>query len=97
MLLEVTTKSMNTAQAKTPDGRIINFTKTNSSWYDWMMASKKVGDKFDVPDGSIRTSDQGRAYIERLTAEKYVQALSLEKAHLEINLLQRRYEREGQL
>jgi hypothetical protein len=88
---------MNTAQAETSDKRIINFTRTNSSWYDWGMGARKVGDKFDVPDTSIRTSDKGNAYIERLTAEKYVTALTLEKAHLEIGLLQKRYERESAL
>ena len=62
MVLEITEKGMNTAQAKTTDGEVVNFTKTNSSWYDWNVGSRKIGDKFEVPDSAIKLSDKGRTF-----------------------------------
>ena len=97
MKLEMTAKGMNTAQAKTEDGSVINFTKTNSSWYDWSIGSKRVGDAFDVPNEAIKLSDKGRYFIERLNADKYLQVLDIEAKHTQIDLLRKRMERESAL
>lgn len=92
----IETKGSFLASAKAADGRVLNFTKTNSSWYDWSIGSKKVGDKLEIPESSIAMSDQGRPYIQRLNADKFVQALTIERAFTEIDLMKKRYERESQ-
>jgi hypothetical protein len=85
------------ATAKSADGKtVLNFTKTNSSWYDWSIGSKRVGDKFDVPEDNIQMSDKGRPFIQRLNAEKFVQALQIEREFTAIDLMKKRYERESQ-
>lgn len=40
----------------------------NSTWTDYGLSEKKVGDTFDVEDDEIRLSNQGRHYLQRSTA-----------------------------
>lgn len=66
--------------------RILWFSKTNSSWYDWQIAGKKVGDQFEVADDAIVLSNQGRWMVTRLGAEKAIAAVTLETAYLKRDL-----------
>lgn len=97
MLLKIATKNGFMATATSADGKTtLNFTKTNSSWYDWSIGSKKVGDEFEMPDDNISISQQGRPYVMRLNAEKFVQSLQIEREFTAIDLMKKRYERESQ-
>lgn len=87
MKLTIVTKGAFNASATTTDGKTVYFTKTNSSWYDHSVASKKVGDNWEVPDESIVMSTQGRPFVQRLNAEKFVQALQIEKAFTAIEIM----------
>lgn len=68
------------AQAETNEAkkRTINFSRLNSTWYDYAVGTKKVGDKIEVDASQIAESNEGRPYLQRLRGEKFSQALDLQ-------------------
>lgn len=75
--VKITRKSGFTASAITADGVTIHFSRSNSSWHDYEIGNKKVGDKLTVP---IKMSNKGNAMIDYVGAEKYVSAINIENA-----------------
>jgi len=97
MKLQLTSKNLHTAAAKTTDNRVINFTKTNSSWYDWNISGRNVGDEFEVPDEAIRTSGQGNTFIDRLNADKFSAALKIEAQFIGLEAMKTKIARDNAL
>ena len=78
MKVKLKQKNMYTAVAVTKDGQEFGFSKRHSSWYEYNIAGKKVGDEFEV---SISVSEQtGRNYITRVTAPVLIEMIDLESA-----------------
>lgn len=82
--IKITEKTMRLAKAVTDKGEIVYFSKQNSSWYDYNIAARNVGDEFEC---SIQTSNQGNLFVERLTADKYINEIKIENAMLQRDLL----------
>lgn len=79
-------KTARTAMGVLEDGTQVWFTKTNSSWYDYGIANRNIGDEFQA---SVAMSNQGRPFIERLNAEKYISEMNIESAIMRNQLLQK--------
>jgi len=78
-------KALYTAEAVSEDGATtVYFSRTNSSWYDYAIASKNVGEAFDV---ETSVSQQGRTFVTRLNAEKLVNVMKIENAMLQGQIL----------
>ena len=75
--IKLVVKNTRTAQGVTEDGTQIWFSKTNSSWYDYGINGRNVGDEFEV---SIVMSNKGNAFVERLNAEKFISEMNIEYA-----------------
>jgi len=71
-------KSLYTAEAVTEDGATtVYFSRTNSSWYDYAIASKEIGAAFDV---ETSVSDKQRTFVTRLNADKFLDVMKIENA-----------------
>jgi hypothetical protein len=70
-------KNLRTAMGTLEDGAQIWFSKTNSSWYDYGIANRTVGEEFQV---NIAMSNKGNAYVERLNADKFIAEMNIEAA-----------------
>ena len=78
-------KSLYTAEAVSEDGSTtVYFSRTNSSWHDNGIGSKNVGDSFNV---EIQKSNQGRDFVTRLGADKFLDVLKIENALLQGQIL----------
>jgi hypothetical protein len=78
-------KNMYTAVAVTKDGQEFGFSKRNSSWYEYNIPSRKVGEEFEV---SVSVSEQtGRNYITRVTAPVLMEMVELESAMFKNQIL----------
>lgn len=64
--VKLTEKGAYTAKGVLDDGTEIWFTKRNSAWYDHNIPSRNVGDEFNA---TIKISNQGRAYVDRVTGD----------------------------
>lgn len=84
--IKITEKTIRLAKAVTDKGEIVYFSKQNSSWYDYNIATRNVGDEFEA---EIATSTYGNLYIQRLTADKFVNEVRIENALLNRDLLQK--------
>lgn len=82
--LKLTKKASFIAEATRPDGSIVRFTKTNSSWYEYGITGRNIGDEFLA---EVVISNMGNPMIERLNAEKYCAALTIESKILQRNIL----------
>jgi len=77
-------KSLYTAEAVSNDGTTVYFSRTNSTWTDYGIGSKQIGDELEV---EVQKSDKGRDFITRLTADKLVDVLRIENALLQGQIL----------
>ena len=82
--IKLISKAAYIAEAQRPDGSIVRFSRTNSSWYDYGIGSRAVGDEVLV---DISISEQGNPYITRLTADKYTAVLKIENMLIQRNIL----------
>ena len=81
--IKIIEKTSRLAKGVTEDGTLVWFSKQNSSWYDYQISSRNVGDEFEA---KINTSEAGNAYVERLTADKFINEIKIENIMLQRDL-----------
>jgi hypothetical protein len=84
--IKIIEKNGRTAKGQLEDGTIVWFTSTNSTWYDFAIATRNVGDEFQA---NVKISDKGNAYVDRLTADKFLQELTIQTAVAKRDLILR--------
>lgn len=81
--IKIIEKTSRLAKGVTEDGTLVWFSKQNSSWYDYQISNRNVGDEFEA---KINTSEAGNAYVERLTADKFINEIKIENIMLQRDL-----------
>lgn len=73
-------KSLYNAKGTTKDGQEFWFSRRNSSWRDYNIADKKLGDEFEIQTSVSELT--GRAYTSRVGSKIMIEILDLENAEL---------------
>jgi hypothetical protein len=89
MKVKLTKKSQFVAEATNEQGAIVRFSRTNSTWYEYGINSRNVGDEFEV---ETSVSNLGNLMVVRLTAQKYSDVLNIENALLQRDLMKKKIE-----
>lgn len=82
--VKLTEKGLRKAKGVSKDGVEVWFTTTNSTWDDYDLDSKKIGDEIEV---EIAMSSYNRPYVERLGDEKYCIEMKIQNMKLQKQLL----------
>lgn len=89
MKIKLTKKSQFVAEATNSEGQILRFSRTNSTWYEYGIQSRNIGDEFEV---ETAVSNLGNLMVVRLTADKYSSVLAIENALLQRDLMKKKIE-----
>ena len=71
-------KGTYSAKAVAEDGTELYFSRGNSSWYDYDIPNKNVGDDLNVK--TAVSSLTGRTYTERVNSELFIKIQNIESA-----------------